>query len=71
MMFIVFLVIGCTGNIGGLSSHEYHFPSATGEDRLKLCNVCDYGTNVEVCNDDKCPQCGSQMEEANGIEVSY
>ena len=62
-------VVGATGNIGGLSSHEYHFPCAIGEDRLKTCTECLYGTNAEVSDSATCVQCGSPMIETKGIEV--
>jgi len=62
-------VVGATGNIGGTLSHEYHFPSAIGEDELKQCTVCDFGTNIEVSNKDTCDVCGSPMKETKGIEV--
>jgi len=64
-------VVGATGNIGGTLSHEYHFPSAIGEDELKQCTVCDFGTNIEVSNKDTCDVCGSPMKETKGIEVGH
>lgn len=62
-------VVGATGNIGGLSSHEYHFPAAIGEDRLKLCSTCTFKTNAEVSDSNVCEKCGSPMNETKGIEV--
>lgn len=62
-------VVGATGNIGGLSSHEYHFPSSTGEDILMLCSKCKHGTNSEVSEQKVCSQCGNAMKETKGIEV--
>jgi len=64
-------VLGATGNIGGISSHEYHFPAAIGEDELRQCSVCDFGTNVEVSSKDTCHLCGSPMKETKGIEVGH
>lgn len=62
-------VEGATGNIGGLSSHEYHYPCTIGEDVLMLCSVCNSGTNAEVSTCKTCTQCGSPMKETKGIEV--
>ena len=64
-------MLGATGNIGGTLSHEYHFPSSIGEDELKQCSACDYGTNVEISDKDACDLCGSPMKETKGIEVKY
>ena len=37
-----------SGDIGGNLSHEYHFPSASGEDNIVTCDTCDYAANEEV-----------------------
>lgn len=37
-----------SGDIGGDLSHEFHFPSARGEDRLISCSHCEYVANEEV-----------------------
>lgn len=59
--------------MGGTLSHEYHFPSEVGEDKLLECKKCNAISNVELCNDDKvCPQCNSsEVQITHGIEVSY
>ena len=36
-----------TGNIGGVSSHEYHVLTPIGEDTLLLCEACGYAANSE------------------------
>jgi len=64
-------VVGATGNIGGTLSHEYHFPSSIGEDELKQCTVCDFGSNIEISNKDTCDLCGSPMKDTKGIEVGH
>lgn len=65
-------VAGSTGNIGGLSSHEYHFPSSIGEDDLRLCPFCHFGTNAELSPLDACTKCGSaNMKATKGIEVAH
>jgi len=37
-----------TGMMGGFGAHEYMAPSAAGEDRIALCDRCDYAANVEM-----------------------
>ncbi|KAK9451910.1 uncharacterized protein V1518DRAFT_409887 [Limtongia smithiae] len=37
-----------SGAIGGDLSHEYHYLSNAGEDKLVRCTDCDYAANVEV-----------------------
>ena len=37
-----------SGEIGGDVSHEYHLPSAKGEDNLVCCSSCDYVVNEEL-----------------------
>ncbi|EFX83291.1 hypothetical protein DAPPUDRAFT_127919 [Daphnia pulex] len=64
-------VVGSTGNIGGLSSHEYHFPSSIGEDDLKICSACNSGSNAEIATTDVCSKCGSPVKQTKGIEVAH
>jgi len=37
-----------TGAIGGNASHEFHVLADSGEDRIAICNHCDYAANVEL-----------------------
>lgn len=37
-----------SGEIGGDLSHEYHFPTSKGEDRIIRCLSCDYVANEEL-----------------------
>jgi prolyl-tRNA synthetase len=37
-----------SGNMGGSLSHEFHFPSAKGEDDVISCSHCDYVKNEEL-----------------------
>ena len=37
-----------SGEIGGDISHEYHFPSQKGEDKLVCCGSCNYVANEEL-----------------------
>ena len=66
-------MVGATGNIGGISSHEYHFPAPIGEDTLQICSNCHNGINCEVKTSDevKCPLCQSPIQETKGIEVGH
>ncbi|KAJ1545659.1 hypothetical protein HK096_006145 [Nowakowskiella sp. JEL0078] len=36
-----------SGNIGGKKSHEYHFLSEAGDDKILKCNHCGYAANEE------------------------
>jgi prolyl-tRNA synthetase len=36
------------GMMGGFGAHEYMAPSPAGEDRVVLCDGCDYASNVEM-----------------------
>ncbi|KAL2126541.1 hypothetical protein VTI74DRAFT_712 [Chaetomium olivicolor] len=37
-----------SGDMGGDLSHEYHLPTALGEDRVVSCDSCDYVVNEEI-----------------------
>jgi prolyl-tRNA synthetase len=37
-----------SGNMGGNLSHEFHFPTSKGEDRVISCSDCDYVANEEL-----------------------
>lgn len=37
-----------SGTIGGTVSHEYHFPSESGEDEIVTCTDCGYTANAEL-----------------------
>lgn len=37
-----------SGNMGGKLSHEFHFPTASGEDNVISCSKCDYVANEEL-----------------------
>jgi len=40
-----------SGNMGGNLSHEFHFPSDSGEDDIITCTTCDYAKNEEFVPD--------------------
>lgn len=65
-------VVASTGIMGGSVSHEYHFVSRTGEDRIFQCEACNYSSNEEACGEiRKCPKCQSSIEESRGIEIGH
>ncbi|XP_022904196.2 probable proline--tRNA ligase, mitochondrial isoform X1 [Onthophagus taurus] len=68
-----FKVLGSSGDIGGILSHEFHFQTDIGEDKLIKCGNCGYMGNLELCgNKDKCLKCGStKINVFNGIEVGH
>lgn len=37
-----------SGDMGGSLSHEFHFPTSTGEDHIISCNACTYVANEEL-----------------------
>ncbi|KAL8979605.1 MAG: hypothetical protein Q9205_005103 [Flavoplaca limonia] len=46
---IPYLVVKAdSGAIGGDLSHEYHFPTTSGEDTILSCNSCSYAVNEEL-----------------------
>lgn len=64
-----------TGAMGGNYSHEFHFQSDIGEDRLFLCPECHVGVSGDKVDSDtdnlSCDQCGSPLEEGRGVEVAH
>ncbi|XP_077536341.1 prolyl-tRNA synthetase 2-like protein, mitochondrial [Haemaphysalis longicornis] len=64
-----------TGAMGGQYSHEFHYLSDIGEDRLHVCSRCHTGLSADEattdCHDLCCEQCGAPLEEARGIEVAH
>lgn len=68
-----FPVEGNTGTMGGLLSHEYHYPADIGEDEILTCKSCGYTANIQVSGREKCPQCEAvdNIKITHGIEVSH
>lgn len=64
-----------TGAMGGNYSHEFHYLSDIGEDRLHVCSQCHTGLSADEATTDcqslTCEQCGGRLEEARGIEVAH
>lgn len=59
--------------MGGHLSHEYHYESPVGEQKLQICSEC---SEVSVDNNEneedisKCPKCfADKVEKMSGIEV--
>ncbi|CAN8000276.1 unnamed protein product [Ixodes hexagonus] len=64
-----------TGAMGGNYSHEFHFQSDIGEDRLFLCSKCQIGVSADEVDSDTddqcCDQCGGPLKEGRGVEVAH
>jgi prolyl-tRNA synthetase len=61
-----------SGTIGGELSEEFMVISENGEDRVLVCQKCDWGANVEKVGEiKKCPQCQCSLEKKNSIEVGH
>lgn len=53
-------------------SHEFQALTESGEDVLIACEKCSFGQNTEIATlkeGESCPQCGSRLMKAKGIEV--
>ncbi len=60
------------GIMGGDVSHEYMLLADCGEDRLVICQGCNFKANKEIManeTENKCPKCGAALTQENGIEV--
>lgn len=60
-----------SGTIGGNESHEFMMVCQTGEDTIVCCRTCDWASNVEKSNPDRCPKCGSEIERVYAIESGH
>ena len=73
-IFSYFLVKASTGLMGGKLSHEFHYISPSGEDRIMQCNSCNYTANAELTEQlSNCPNCKASrsFNEVKGIEVGH
>ena len=64
-----------SGEIGGSLSHEYHFPSKKGEDKLVTCNSCNYVVNEELAESrisqtHRTPEIRDDVLDAQRIDAS-
>lgn len=59
--------------MGGNLSHEYHFLTEKGEDKILTCNKCSYTANQEVLSENNCPDCRDEnsFRTETGIEVGH
>ena len=57
------------GSMGGNDSHEFIAQAEAGSDRYLRCTECRYGT--KDMTEQNCSVCGSELVEANGIEIGH
>ncbi|XP_031633823.1 probable proline--tRNA ligase, mitochondrial [Contarinia nasturtii] len=59
--------------MGGNLSHEYHYLTPIGEQKLQECSVCnETSVNSTETGDSECPKCKSnRVEKCSGIEVGH
>ncbi len=60
-----------SGSIGGTSSHEFILPAQIGEDKFYRCENCKFAANSEIFQEKKCPKCGNELKEEQGIELGH
>lgn len=60
-----------TGDMGGSLSHEYHYVTDVGENKLLKCEKCNYAMNIEMNKETKlCIKCqADDVKHINGLEV--
>lgn len=54
-------------------THEFQVLSPVGEDTMVYCTQCDFAQNKEIAlvrGGQRCPKCGSDVQESSGIEVA-
>lgn len=62
-----------SGTIGGAVSHEFSVEAVTGEDKVAVCQQCEFAANLEVFQAEEkvCPQCGGTLEIRACIENGH
>lgn len=61
-----------SGTIGGNISHEFMVLAENGEDRILLCENCNFAANLEkIGKTTICPECKNKIKEKRGIEVGH
>jgi len=62
-----------SGSIGGEVSHEFMTLCKRGEDKIAICDSCQFAANVDVLekNVDKCPECGRKLRQELAIENGH
>jgi len=60
------------GLMGGVDSYEFMAISPSGEDKIAICPKCNFAANIEILKgENKCPQCGKELEVKKSIEVAH
>jgi len=60
-----------SGTIGGKESHEFMALSETGQDKILICENCNWAINQELYKAGDCQLCGGKLEEHKAIEVGH
>ena len=70
-----------SGQMGGSKSVEFQILSSNGEDKILMCNTCDYSANMETHkglersskpdSDAICPACNNILKQHDGIEGGH
>ncbi len=61
-----------SGTIGGNCSHEFMVLSGSGEDKIAVCEKCNWGANSEILKGKYfCPHCGRELQAASSIEAGH
>ncbi len=61
-----------SGTIGGKVSHEFMVISEAGEDRILVCDKCDFAANIEKAGRiKKCPNCQAVLQMKRAIEIGH
>jgi prolyl-tRNA synthetase len=61
-----------TGTIGGEYSEEFMVLAESGEDRVLICENCDFSANIEKIGEKKeCPKCQKLLKEKRAIEIGH
>ncbi|KAH0560264.1 probable proline--tRNA ligase, mitochondrial [Cotesia glomerata] len=65
------VALGDPGLMGGNLSHEFHYLSDIGEDKILSCSSCEVNVNATMTDKTTCFNCGSELTEQTGIEVGH
>ncbi len=61
-----------SGTIGGSISHEFMVLAETGEDKVLICEKCNWAINIEIGNQKKvCPKCKTKLSQKSCIEAGH
>lgn len=66
------MVQASSGTIGGKISHEFMVIAKDGEDKILVCQKCDWAGNLEISKNIKvCPICQGKIKQENSIEAGH